>query len=297
MKMKIKVLAAFLLSACTLFGAQTQAEQKFGFAKVKKCSLPDAPMPLKFKVHDYLSNFDGVAYNIIYIPEDESGRGDLYNLYTNSDGFNYLSQKPETSRGFTKNAVSYVNDSAGAMGNYLSKPVCMTKQECQTYPEDWNPTVNFGLSAYNDIKNEFPNDFIYVHSGMFPSLSDDTIDTTIFTMTRNFKLLRVEIFAVSNVGDPHVETDWMHDIGAEPIVFEYRRPLYIDFNYYVLQPQSRITRPLSGSITQFPEHLDKNIQSMDFFIKFDKGYLGEIWSSAKFYYFSEEQQKILSTCN
>ncbi|MCM7590410.1 hypothetical protein M8S10_16530 [Enterobacter chuandaensis] len=295
MKMKIKVLAAFLLSSCTLFSAQTQADQKFGFAK--KCSLPDAPMPIKFKVHDYLSNFDGIAFNIIYIPADESERGDLYSLYTNSDGFNYLSQKPSTRRGITSDVISHVNNPAGTMGSYLSKPVCTTKEECQTYPVDWNPSLNHGLSGYQHLQSEFPNDFIYVHSGMFPTLSDDTIDTTIFTMTRNFKLLRVEIFSVTNIGDPHVDPDWMQTIGAEPIVFEYRRPTYGTFDYYVGSGYNRISRPMSGSMTEFPAHLDKNIQSMDFFIKFDKGYLGEIYSSAKFYYFSEKQKEILATCN
>lgn len=296
MKMKIKVLAALLLSTCTLYTAQTQADQKFGFAK--RCSLPDAPMPIKFRVDDYIENFDGMAYNIIYVAADQRKRGDLYSLYSNSDGYNYLKTKPATGRDpFPSTVLLYDNNPSGTTGSYLSKPVCMDKSDCQPYPADWHPTVGRGLSAYNKVLEQYPNDFIYVHSGMFPSLSDDSIDTTIFTMTRNFEYLRVEVFAVTKIGDPNVTSAFMDEYGAEPIVFEYGRAQFGNPDYYIGADSNHLTRPMAGSLPDFPAHLDKNIQAMDFYIKYPKGYLGEVVTSAKFYYFSDKQKEILSTCN
>ena len=263
MKMKIKVLAALLLSACTLYTAQTQADQKFGFAK--RCSLPDAPMPIKFRVDDYIENFDGMAYNIIYVAADQRKRGDLYSLYSNSDGYNYLKTKPATGRDpFPSTVLLYDNNPSGTTGSYLSKPVCMDKSDCQPYPADWHPTVGRGLSAYNKVLEQYPNDFIYVHSGMFPSLSDDSIDTTIFTMTRNFEYLRVEVFAVTKIGDPNVTSAFMDEYGAEPIVFEYGRAQFGNPDYYIGADSKHLTRPMAGSLPDFPAPLDKNIQAMDF---------------------------------
>ncbi|MCE1399190.1 hypothetical protein LWU68_20065 [Enterobacter cloacae] len=291
-----KTQAAILLSLCATFSTNLHADQKFGFAQ--KCQLPDVPFPITFKVHDYLSNFAGMAYNIIYIPESGSNRSDLYDLYKNSDGYDYLSQSQSVSRGDGTGIYNYNNNSEGAMTSYISQPVCTGAHDCQKYPSDWVAQPNFGRSTYDSIKDQYPNDLIIVHSGMFPTLSDDQLNTTIFTTTRRFKLLRIEVFSVTDIEDPDVTAQWMHDTGAEPIVMEYRSSTTTSVPYYIRDDFSRLSRPTSTSpMKEFPQHLDKDsIQSMDFFIKYDGGKLGEIYTEANFHYFNDAQKAILKKC-
>ncbi|MGX5109457.1 hypothetical protein ACWKYD_11755 [Enterobacter cloacae] len=295
MKISPTSLAVMLFSACAMFSSQLYAEHKFGFATTR-CALPDAPFPISFEIDDYVHDFLGIAYNIIYIPEDESNRSDMYSLYINSDGYDYFSQQQDTT-GIAPVVGVRSNNAEGAMTSYISKPVCTTKNDCQPYPESWSPTVNFGLSAYDNIKTYYPNDLIIVHSGVFPSLSDDTLRTTIFTSTRRFKLLRIELFAVTKWGDADVNDQWMHDTGAEPIVLEYRNSS-VDKTNYFLDDKSRIARPLANSaLTTFPTRLDRSsIQSMDFRVKYAGGKLGEIYGGAKFYYFTDDQKALLTKC-
>lgn len=298
MNIIFKVYTAFFLFFCMIFSVNINAEQKFGFAQPQRCQLPDAPFPIMFRIDDHLVNFAGMAFNIIYIPADESNRSDLYSLYQNEDGYNYLSQSQATSRGFGVGVYDDLNDPAGTMTSYISQPVCTKQNSCQPFPTGWSPTENFGRSAYERIKDNYPNDFIIVHSGMFPSLSDYQLNTTIFTTTRRFKLLRIEVFSVTSNEDPNVTPEWMHDTGAEPIVLEYRASTTTSQPYYILDDASRMSRPTSTSpMTEFPQHLDKeSIQSMDFHIKYDGGKLGEIYSEAKFHYFNDAQKAVLSKC-
>lgn len=296
-----KTLAMIVLSASTLFSSGLMADQKYGFAEKTKCIKPFMPLIINFKVDDYLDNFAGIAYNIIYIgADDNNGRADLNSLYTNSEGHDYLSQGGNVYRYAKteiKDSYSYVNAPGGTMMSYLSKPVCLEKKDCHVYPSKFQPTTDHGLSKYNDLKRYYPNDFIYVHSGLFPTLHEGNIDTTIFTLVRKFKVLRIEIFTVTNGENVFDSPDWMGRIGAEPIVMEYRASQSGD-EYYYLDGASGLRRPTSTSpLKAFPNHLDPSIQAMDFKLKFKGGVLGEIYSEAQFHYFSDAQKETLNKCS
>lgn len=298
-----KTLAMIVLSASTLFSSGLMADQKYGFAEKVKCIKPFMPLIINFKVDDYLDNFAGIAYNIMYIgADDNNGRADLNSLYTNSEGHNYLNQNGNVYRYAKteiKDSYSYVNAPGGTMLSYLSKPVCLEKKDCQAYPRQWQPTEDRGLSSYDSIRRYYPNDFIYVHSGLFPTLHEGNLDTTIFTLVNRFKLLRIEIFTVTNGENVPVSNEWMHDIGAEPIVMEYSSSKWGDTGYYFGNAAvNRISRPLNSSpLKSFPDHLDTSIQAMDFQISMSKGAIGEIRAGAQFYYFSEAQKEILNKCS
>ncbi|MGG5838418.1 hypothetical protein [Huaxiibacter chinensis] len=299
MMFSLKKTTLIFLSALVVLTHTAHAEQKYGFAT--KCKKTDALFPISFIIDDELDNFAGMAYNVIYIPEDQAGRADIAKLYKNSDGYDYTTQKQEVGRvaGTDLYGLFHDNDSAGAMTSYISQPVCTAKNPCQNAPSGWKPTVNHGMSAYDDIREQFPNDNVIVHSGMFPSLSNVDLRTTLFLPTRNFKLLRVEIMPVTNGYSPHDSIDWMQNIGSQPIVMQYTIPLNSnDRTQYYLDAFSRISRPRADSaMTEFPARLDRaSIQSMDFHVTFSKGYLGETYSGVKFYYFNDEQKAILNKC-
>lgn len=298
MMFSLKKTTVIFLSALVVLTNTANAEPKYSFAS--KCKKTDALFPISFTIDDEMSNFAGMAYNVIYIPEDQAGRADIAKLYKNSDGYDYTTQKQEIGRDVStfKDPTFRDNDASGAMTSYISPAVCTAKNPCQNAPSGWKPTVNHGMSAYDDIRSFYPNDNIIVHSGMFPTLSNDDLRTTLFLPTRNFKLLRVEIMPVTNGFSPGDSIDWMQNTGSQPVVMEYTTPSNSSDKAQYYLSYGRIARPRSDSaMTEFPTRLDRSaIQSMDFRVSFSNDSLGDTYSGVKFYYFNDEQKAILNNC-
>jgi|GEM_PF-1858359 len=290
-------LTAIAFSTCALFSSTLQAAGQYGFA----CNA-DAPLVIALNASDIISNYDGIGYNLIYIPQKMSGSGNYDSLYTNSDGENYLGVTPPVHYSLVLSGAPPMGD-AGKTGSYLGQPICLSNKSCAPNPGDFVAEVNTGLSKYPTIKNSmYPDDFIIVNSGLIPSYTDSDpgsyhIKTVLFTTTRHIKFLRLELFGITNPRvNPDVTASWMKQTGAEPLYFEYVND---SGGSIMTLSEGTITRPHPNSaLKAFPQTIDLNeLQAIDIDMSFGKGGpIGELYSGLTFYYFNAAQKNILNNC-
>lgn len=166
----------------------------YGFAQ-PKCSLWSTFFPISFQVDSDMSVFEDAeraGFNIFYITGgDLQNMDDYYDLYTISGGHVWNNTSPWLING--KDAV-----------------MCKGSSDCV---KSGTGSIGKGISAYNSLKAEFPNETIKVASDR--PYSNGDIDWY-YIPTRRLKLLRVEFFTpnkgvISGTGKY-----------VEPIFFEYR---------------------------------------------------------------------------
>lgn len=169
------------------------ASSKYGFAfSIKPCPLWTTFFPLSFQVPDDKGTRNASPqFNIIYISGDTvKHMDDYYDLYLPGN----VRVWPE--RPFLING----KDTA----------ICLSSGQCVT---SGYGSVGKGISAYNNIVAEFPDDKVKVLSDSAYGNGDIT---WIFLPLRKLKLLRIEYFT------PYTGRESIHFGYVEPLFFEYR---------------------------------------------------------------------------
>ncbi|WP_148677738.1 hypothetical protein [Klebsiella sp. RIT-PI-d] len=169
----------------------------YGFAQ-PKCSLWSTFFPVSFQVSSDMAVIPGLVdaetagFNIFYITGgDFHNMDDYYDLYTINGGHVWNNTSPWLING--RNAV-----------------MCKGSSDCV---KSGTGSIGKGISAYNSLKAEFPDENIKVASDR--PYSNGDIDWY-YIPTRRLKLLRVEFFTPNKGSMPGTSQY------VEPIFFEYR---------------------------------------------------------------------------
>lgn len=169
------------------------ASSKYGLAfSIKPCPLWQIFFPLSFQVPDDKETRNASPqFNIIYIAGDTvKHMDDYYDLYLPGN-VRVWPQSPFLLNG---------KDTA----------ICLSSGQCVT---SGYGSVGKGISAYNNILAEFPDDKVKVLSS---SAYGDGDITWFFLPLRKLKLLRIEYFT------PYTGRESVHFGYVEPLFFEYR---------------------------------------------------------------------------
>lgn len=204
MRKKYKWYKPLLLTALTLSSLTAQSSENYGFsAGIWPCPLWSTFFPISFQVpsDDATKNYVKPIFNIIYISDSNiKTMDDFYDIYN------------------VKGNAVWPSNSWPYVANGRSQVVCRNDGECVTkgYGQ-----VGRGISAYNNIKAEFPGETINVSSGS----AFGNGDITWFELaTRKLKLLRVEYFTPYTDGSnlPPMLRNSDNKKYTEPLFFEYR---------------------------------------------------------------------------
>ena len=184
----VRSLLLLIISASPAISAN-----KYGFVSdIRRCSLWDTFFPLSSQVpNDKATRNADPRFNIFYITGTRVKHMDDYTDLYYPGGVRVWPQSPYLTPG-------------------QNTAICQNAGECVT---PGRGSVGKGISAYNNLKSEFPNDTIKVGTG---SAYDDGDITWGFLATRKLKLLRSEYFT------PYTGTDSVHVGYVEPLYFEYR---------------------------------------------------------------------------
>lgn len=189
-KYKSKTRVALVAAAMLFCTADSLAGGTYGFGNSKGCDLWRLPFPISLQQPgNERQDYD---VNLIWIDDDSvSGMDKYYDFYQDHNG-----------------RSSWPSSPIGAIGG--SKPYCTGSTECVT---SGHGSVGKGISAYDNLVNEFSKDAVNVYK-FRPNGAGNL--TWLYLPTHKVKLLRIEVF-----------TPYTGYVGSlvgyeEPIYFEYR---------------------------------------------------------------------------
>ncbi|HAT8012160.1 hypothetical protein [Citrobacter rodentium] len=205
MKKRVKWSQICLLAVLSFCSLSAKSSQNYGFsAGVKPCSLWDTFFPISFQVPSDKLTRDYVRpiFNIIYITDSNlKHMDDFYDIYKiNGKGDAIWPTTPFLATGsdtaYCRNDGDCVTKGYGALGK--------------------------GISAYNEIKKDFPGETVKVLSDSAYGNGDIS---WLFLPTRKLKLLRVEYFTPYKDDDGTILITLKNKENnkyTEPLFFEYR---------------------------------------------------------------------------
>lgn len=185
----LRTCALFIIATVLCVSTNALAQSTYGFGSAKgQCSFWTMLFPISLQQPD--DEPMDYKVNIFWIGADSIvGMDNYYDFYETP--YNQLAWP-----------------SGAAAGT--STPVCTGQAECVTAGIG---SVGRGISAYDSIKQEFPNETVKVYSGK-PDGSGKL--TWVYLPVRKMKLLRIEVFT------PYTDKVAAHVGFVEPLWFEYR---------------------------------------------------------------------------
>lgn len=192
-KTSTNIIAAFITACAALTSFNGIAAQKFGFGTVTKGGAGACPLW-------------AMLYPIsIQQPEDEPARYYVNFIWVESNSYKGIDEYPDF---FT---TPYNQDAWPKGANIMrdgGQAYCVGDDDCTSADIS---ELNKGISAYNNLKAEFPDQ----HVSVVRTRPDSKGELVWYYLPlRRVDVLRIEVFTSLNVG--------MFNQYVEPIYFEYR---------------------------------------------------------------------------